>query len=717
MKERVDLDKLLSEMTFDEKVGQLTQIVPFYFNEDAATEITGPLGEHGLSKEQIWNTGSVLGVFNGDEMIALQMEYLEKSRLKIPMIFMFDVIHGFKTIFPIPLALGASWNMECIKTTARVSAKESVLSGIQVNFSPMADLVRDARWGRVIESTGEDPFYNGKCAEAFVRGYRENEKYNMAACIKHFAGYGQSESGRDYNTVDMSDRTLREFYLPAYKEAIKAGCELVMTSFNTIHGMPATGNKYLQKDILRDEWGFDGVLISDWGAVDELSKHGVAKDKSDMARLAIDATVDIEMMSTNYIHALKGLVEDGVVKESAIDECVLRVLKLKEKMGLFENPYGYTDQEEAAKVYLCDEHRKEARDVASKSMVLLKNDNVLPLSKENKIAVIGPFSDSKDILGAWSAVGEKEDSVTLAEGIKNKIQSSKVSFAKGCDVEGDDKSGFAEAVKCAEESDIILLALGESSLMSGEAHCRTEITLPKIQEELFEELTKLNKPIVVVLFNGRPLDIRAINQKASSILVAWHPGSEGGNAVSDVIFGDVNPSGKLTMSFPYSVGQIPIYYNYNNTGRPHTVGVTDNDYVSKYIDAPNTPLYPFGFGLSYTTFEYSGIKLNKNVMRAGEKLEVTIDVENTGNIDGVETIQLYIRDMVSSVVRPVKELKAFNQLEIKKHERKSVTFDITEEMLMFHNFKGEFVVEEGEFKIMVGPNSIDTHEVVFTYLK
>lgn len=707
--------ELLNKMTIEEKIGQLMQIVPSLFKEKNTTELTGPLSGVSIEKEDLWNCGSVLGVYNGNQMIEIQNDYLEKSRLKIPLIFMFDVIHGYKTIFPIPLALGCSWDMNAAKTMAQTAAKEAALSGIQVNFSPMVDLVRDPRWGRVIESTGEDPYLNGKYAEAFVRGYRENDKYNVATCVKHFAGYGQSEGGRDYNTVDMSDRTLREFYLPSYKAAIDAGCDMVMTSFNTIHGVPSTGNKYLMKDILRDEWGFDGVVISDWGAVGELIVHGVAKDEKEAAKLAINASVDIEMMTSAYINNLKKLINEGSVSENIIDEAVLRVLKLKENMGLFDNPFGLTNQEEADEVYLCESHRRASRDVASKSMVLLKNDGILPLDKHKKIAVIGPFGNNQDIIGAWGAIGKIEDSISLLQGIVNKV--GDVPHVNGCEVNSDDISEFGKAISIAKDCDVIILALGESSDMSGEANCRADIGLPGVQEKLVDELAKLNKPIVTVLFNGRPLDLKNVSKKTSAILEAWHPGTEGGNAVADILFGDVNPSGKLSMSIPYSVGQIPVYYNHYLTGRPKEGADINNNFVSRYLDIPNEPLYPFGYGLSYNNYIYSAIDIDKKVIKKGEKLTASITVKNTGNYLGTETVQLYIRDLVSTAVRPIKELKSFAQVTLKANEEAKVEFVVTEEMLKFHNSKNEFVVEDGEFELMIGKSSVDFEIITFQYIK
>ncbi|MEJ5258393.1 MAG: beta-glucosidase BglX, partial [Fervidobacterium sp.] len=634
---------------------------------------------------------------------------------------MADIIHGYRTIFPIPLALGCTWDEKLVEKAARVSAIEASAGGVHVTFSPMVDLVRDPRWGRVMESTGEDPYLNSVMARAFVRGYQGDDiskEGNIASCVKHFAAYGAVEGGREYNTVDISERMLREFYLPAYKAAIDEGCKMVMTSFNTVNSIPSSGNKWLLRGILRGEWGFDGVTISDWGAIKELIPHGVAEDEKEAAEKAIKAGADIDMMTGCYAKNLEKLVKEGKVDEKLIDEAVYRILKLKEELGLFENPFKGADKEKEKQIVLCDEHRRIAREVAAASVVLLKNQDVLPFDKNiRKLAIIGPYSDEHAILGPWSWQGKWEESVSLKEGIANKIGESKVLVAKGCEIEGESDSQFKkslrQALKAANEADIIVLALGEHYDMSGEARSRAFITLPGRQEELAREIIKLGKPTVVVLFNGRPLEIRELYNIAPAILEAWFPGTEGGNAIADILFGDKNPSAKLTMSFPYTVGQIPVYYNHFNTGRPKPSEDSTERFCSHYIDIPNAPLLPFGFGLSYTEFKYSKVKLDKKVLTQDSVIKASVKVKNVGRYPGDEIVQLYIRDMVASVVRPVKELKGFKKIHLEVGEEKEVVFEIREEMLRFHNENMEYVSEKGKFQLMIGPNSKDVQTVEF----
>ncbi len=715
MNKPIDIHKILGQLSLEDKIGQLQQLAtPFYIAKTQG-EITGPLQDMGISEADIWRSGSVLGINDAEEAIEIQNKYLEKSTHKIPLLFMADIIHGYRTIFPVPLAIGCSWNSENAVKCAKISGKEAALSGVHLTFSPMVDLVRDPRWGRVMESTGEDPYLNSIFAKAFVKGYQGNlkEKYDIAACVKHFAAYGAAEAGRDYNTVDLSDRQLREYYLPAYKAAIDEGVKMVMTSFNTVHGVPASANKYLMRDILRDEWQFEGVVISDWGAVGEMLMHGVAGESEEVAQKAIEASVDIEMMTAHYIKSLKKLVQEGIVSESLIDEAVLRILQLKKDLGLFENPYKVANIEEARKVFLCEEHRKAARKVATESMVLLKNENTLPFNTNQKVAIIGPMGESGDLLGPWSWQGKMEEVVTLKQGVASHVGENNVIIEKGCEVNSLDTSRFNDAVEVAKQAEVIILALGESSDMSGEAGSRANIGLPGVQEKLAYEILKLNKPTVVILFNGRPLDITQLSKQATAILEAWYPGTEAGHAVADILYGKVNPSGRLAMSFPYAVGQVPVYYNCYNTGRPK--GAEDNKerYVSHFIDIPNEPLYPFGYGLSYTTFEYSDFKLDKKFMTSEEVITATIKVKNTGNMLGKETVQLYIHDLVGSVVRPVKELKGYQQILLHPNEEVIVQFEITEEMLKYHNIQSKFVAEKGEFEVMVGPNSKEVQLLKF----
>lgn len=715
------LNAIIQNMTLDEKIGQLLQLAtPFFKGASNRGEITGPMAEMGITDEDLHNCGSVLGASGAEEVINIQKAHLKENRHGIPLLMMADIIHGFKTIFPVPIAIGCSWDMELAEQSAQIAAKEAAVSGVHVTFAPMVDLVRDPRWGRVMESTGEDPYLNSLFARAFVRGFQGTDLTNdldrVAACVKHFAAYGAPEGGREYNTVNMSERQLRESYLPAYKAALDEGCEMVMTAFNTVDGVPATGNRKLMRDLLRDEWGFDGVMISDWGAVKELIPHGVAEDEAEAALKAIQAGVDIEMMTTCYVDHLKHLVEKGTVEESLIDEAVLRILKLKQKLGLFENPHRGADVQREKEVILSTEHRNTARELAAKSCVLLKNENVLPLKHQQKVALIGPFAQNGDILGPWSWQGSYDDAVKLDEGLKMKIDPSLLSVSKGCDIETGTEEELDEALKTASDADVIILALGEGSFMSGEGGSRSNIQLPKIQLELIAKLKQLQKPMAAVLFNGRPLDLHGVIDQADAVLEAWYPGTEGGAAIADLLFGDVNPSGRLSMSFPHSVGQVPVYYNHFNTGRPKMSEEYER-YVSHYLDIPNEALLPFGFGLSYTTFTYSDATLSAEVMNADETINLSVSVTNTGAMSGEEVVQLYIRDIAGEIVRPVKELKAYEKIKLEPNETKEVTFTITEKMLRYHHEDLQFTSDAGTFIAYVGPNSKDVTAHTFKLVK
>lgn len=712
------LQELLKEMTIDEKVSQLLQLAtPFFKGASDRGYITGPMLEMGITEENIQNTGSVLGASGAKEVKNIQDTHLRDNRLGIPLLIMADIIHGFKTIFPVPLAIGCSWDLELAERSAEIAAKEAAVSGIHVTFAPMVDLVRDPRWGRVMETTGEDPFLNSEFGRAFVRGFQGKDLANdldrVAACVKHFAAYGAPEGGRDYNTVNMSERQLRETYLPAYKAALDEGCEMVMTAFNTVDGIPATGNEQLMRDILRDEWGFDGVMISDWGAVKELILHGVAEDESEAALKALRAGVDIEMMTECYVNHVKDLINSGALEEKLLDESVLRILTLKNKLGLFENPHRAADEQQEKEVILSESHRLAARELAAKSCVLLKNEDILPISSEQKVALIGPFAQNGDILGPWSWQGSQENAITLEQGLINKLTSANLIVAKGCGIDSGNKEDLNEAIHAAEQADLIILALGESSDMSGEAGSRADIRLPEEQLALVEELKKLNKPIVTVLFNGRPLDLHGVIDESNAVLEAWYPGTEGGTAIADILFGDVNPSGRLTMSFPYSVGQIPVYYNNYNTGRPKTVENANDRYVSKYLDIPNEPLFPFGYGLSYSTFDYHGHSLSHNVMTPDKPITASVLVTNKADIAGEEVVQLYIRDIAGEIVRPLKELKAFEKIMLQPGETKSVHFTITEEQLRYYHKNLEFISDPGSFHIYIGSNSRDVSALTF----
>ena len=688
-----NLVEIMSAMTLDEKIAQLMQLAGEFYHAEGY-EITGPMAEMGVSAKVVKNSGSVLGVTGATDVIKIQTEYLKHNRHEIPLLFMADVIHGFKTIFPIPLAIGCSWDLELAKLSAAVAAKEAAVSGAHVTFAPMVDLVRDPRWGRVLESTGEDAYLNSEFAKAFVKGFQGDDLTNdfdkVAACVKHFAAYGAPEGGRDYNTVDMSERRLREEYLPAYQAALDVGCEMVMTAFNLVDGVPASGNKWLMRNVLRDEMGFDGVLISDWGAVKEAIPHGTAADEKEAAYKSICAGVDIEMMTPCYINHLKELIDEGEVDEALVDEAVLRILTLKEKLGLFENPFRGACQAAELEVILSDDHREATRQVAEASIVLLKNENnLLPLDPTKKVALKGSFVDTGDILGAWSWKGRPEDAVTL-------------------------KTGFANHnAQLDDNADTVVLAVGEPSWMSGEARCRADITLPQDQLELIAAEKAAGKKVVVVLFNGRPLDLHGVLDVADAVVEAWYPGTEGGNAVANILFGTVNPSGKLSMTFPHSVGQVPIYYNHMNTGRPN-VADKPNEYVSKYLDIPNAPLLPFGFGLSYTTFEYQDLQLSAQEINFEQELRVAVTVTNSGDRAGQEIVQLYIRDLVAEVSRPLKELKGFEKITLEAGATQVVEFTITEADLRYHHPDLSYTSDAGQFEVYVGGNSVEVLSAGFT---
>lgn len=710
---------LVNQMTLEEKVAQLLQLTAnFYEGTDMQGQITGPMEEMGITEQSVRASGSILGLSGAQAIMDVQQAYLEKSRLGIPLIFMADVVHGFKTIFPIPLAIGCSWDLELAEKSAEIAARESAVSGLHVTFAPMVDLVRDPRWGRVMETTGEDPYLNSLFAAAFVRGYQgdnlTDELDRLAACVKHFAAYGAAEGGRDYNTVDMSERQLREYYLPAYKAALDAGVEMVMTSFNTVDGIPASGNEKLMRGILREEWGFDGVLISDWASIREMIAHGAAQDDREAAYRAIRAGVDMEMMTPCYVNHLPELVQKGEVQEHLVDEAVLRILQLKDKLGLFENPFRAADPEREREIVFSKEHREVSRELAAKSAVLLKNDGqALPLQPDARVALIGPFAQSEDILGWWSCEGVKADAVKLGTALQECLPQGKVLVAQGSDVHSITDEQIAAALEAASQSDIIVLALGEDSEMSGEGGSRTDIRLPAAQLKLVQALKAADKPIASVIFNGRPLDLNGIIDESDAVLEAWFPGSEGGAAIADILTGAVNPSARLTMSFPQSVGQVPVYYNHFNTGRPINPDNTENRYVSQYIDSSNEPLFPFGYGLSYTTFAYGEVEVSGQELTANDSLTIRVRVTNTGDRAGVETVQLYVRDVSGEVVRPMRELKAYVKLSLAPGETGTATFTLDEEQLRYHHADLSYRSDRGEFRVMVGPNSRDTQSQTF----
>ncbi|MEJ2628169.1 MAG: glycoside hydrolase family 3 N-terminal domain-containing protein, partial [bacterium] len=626
-------------------------------------------------------------------------------------------IHGYKTIFPVPLGEAATWDMEAMEKSARIAAIEASATGIHWTFAPMVDIARDPRWGRIMEGAGEDPYLGACIARAKVKGF-QNENLQASntilACAKHYAAYGAALGGRDYNTVDISPITLREIYLPPFQAAVDAGVGSIMTSFNEFNGVPATGNDFLVNQILKTDWNFNGFVVSDWSAIQELIAHGYAKDKYDAACLALKAGVDMDMMGFCYSTELANLVKDNLITMNQINQAVKRILKMKYKLGLFHDPYQYCNEDQEKELLLHPTHLDFAREIARKSMVLLKNENnLLPLSKNiTSIAIIGPLADSKaDLMGSWSAHGEAKDVVTILQGIKSKLSSdTKIFYAPGCAINDKDKRMIKKAVKTAEKAKLVIAVVGESRRMTGEASCRANLDLPGVQNKLLQELYKTGKPIIVVLCNGRPLVLHWMSRHIPAILETWFSGTQGGNAVADVLFGDYNPSGKLPVSFPYAVGQIPVFYNHKNTGRPE---VTDDYFCSRYLDIPNEPLYPFGFGLSYTTFAYSDLQLNKNKIGMNDTLLVRVTVTNTGKLPGEEVVQLYTRDMVASITRPVKELKRFRKISLSPGENRIINFNLFSSDLGFFNKDLKFTVEPGAFKVFLGTNSENTLEKDF----
>lgn len=700
---------LVKDMSLEEKAMQMTQLSPDMLYHLSPSNLTGPFREWKFSDRQLKETGSVLGPSGAAYLKKLQDNYLEGARQRIPLLFMTDVIHGYVTIFPIPIGQGCTFDPELAEKMAEAVAKEASAAGLHVTFSPMADLVRDPRWGRVMESCGEDPYLNGLMAAATVRGYQGEsltEQGRIAACVKHFAAYGQPEGGREYNTVDMSRGVLRDFYLPAYKTAVEAGAALVMTSFNTVERVPATCNQLLLRKILRQEWGFTGVVISDFSAVDELMNHSVAADGPEAAEKCIHAGMDMEMMSGVYVNSLEDLIRQGRLRMEEIDECVLRILELKDRLGLFENPYKDADEEAEKALIYCQEHLELARQMARESMVLLKNDGVLPLDSSVKTGVAGPFACTGNILGGWHCEGKPEQTKCLKEALEEAYGSSMAAamtehFAGDREVPDEVK----EAVKAMEGCEVCIVAAGEPEWATGEDGSRTNLRLSGNQEKLIHSLKQAGHKVVLVLFSGRPLEIAPVLEDCAAVLQAWFPGSAGADAAADILYGKYNPSGRLSMSFPRNVGQIPVYYNGYNTGRPERGN--SEPYTSRYLDCPNTPLFPFGYGLSYTTFECSGPEISGN----GRK--VSVCVRNTGERQGDTVVQLYLRDVSASVVRPLKELKAFEKVSLKPGEEKGIQFTITDDMLSFYNELEEWGYEAGEFDIMVGLDSrnVETRRV------
>ena len=709
------ISELMSKMTIDEKIYQLVQ-----FTSDGTT--TGPkTGENFITQIQQGKVGSILNATGAKETKEIQRINLENSRLKIPLLFGHDVIHGYKTIFPINLGMAATFDPKLVELAARVAATEASSAGVHWTFAPMVDIARDPRWGRISEGSGEDNYLGTQMAIANVKGFQGDDlsKNNtILACAKHFASYGAAEAGRDYNTVDMSERVLRDTYLPPFKAMVEAGVKTFMTSFNEISGVPSTANSFLLRDILKGEWKFDGFVVSDYTGVNEMIAHGFAKDNQDAAKLAINAGLDMDMVGATYMNTLKKSYDEGKVSLAVLNDACKRVLEAKYDLGLFEDPYRYSDEKREKETIYKPEFLEASLAVANNSLVLLKNNkSVLPLNKTQKIAFVGPLvSDDVNIIGSWAALGDRNGfAISVKEGVTKLLgNTTNVTFDQGVDIQTNNKSMMQKAIENASKADVIVAVMGESENMTGEAASRTNLDLPGIQKEFLAELKKTGKPIVLVLLNGRPLTLSSENETMDAILEAWWPGTRGGDAIAQTLFGINNPSGKLPITFPRNVGQIPIYYNHKNTGRPY-LGASDPEqkYKSRYTDTDNSPLFPFGFGLSYTTFSYSNFKISAKKIARNEQLQVEVMVKNTGEYDGTEVVQLYVRDLVGSVTRPVKELKRFEKIVLKKGEIKTVSFEISAEDLKFYDINMKYTAEPGDFEIFIGGNSNTDYKETF----
>ncbi len=713
------VDSVLRLMTLDEKIGQMNQYNgpwaatgPLTGNDDIVTQI---------KQGKVGSMLNVTGVARTKELQQLAMQ----TRLKIPLLFGQDIIHGHRTIFPIPLGEAASWDLKAIELSARIAATEASAAGVHWTFAPMVDIGRDPRWGRVMEGAGEDPYLGSAIATARVKGFQGKGFGNidaLMACAKHFAAYGAAVGGRDYNSVDMSLRQLHEVYLPPFKAALDAGAATFMNSFNDLNGIPATGNSYLQRDILKGQWKFKGFVVSDWGSVGEMINHGFSKDNKEAAMQAANAGSDMDMESRSYLPHLAQLIKEGKVKMVVIDDAVKRILKKKFEMGLFDDPFKFSDEAREKAQWNNTTHLEVSKDMAKKSIVLLKNEKqILPLSKQTKkIALIGPLVKSiKDHLGFWSYDWDDDTAriPSLYDAIQTKLGgNSNLLYSKGCNIIDTSKAGFAEAVATAQQSDIVIMYVGEHRAMSGEAKSKSNIQLPGVQEELIKAIHATGKPVVVIIGAGRPLIFNWTANNVPAIVYSWWLGTKGAEAIADVLFADYNPSGKLPMTFPRTEGQIPVYYNYYKTGRP-AANDSDVNYVSAYIDLPNSPQYVFGYGLSYTSFNYSEIELSKTSLKGNQTLTASVTVSNTGNYDGEEVVQLYLRDMVASVVRPVKELKGFQKIKLSKGERRKVSFTITPEELKFYNTDLKYSWEAGDFQVMIGGSSTDVKTGKVSWVK
>ncbi|GAB3923950.1 beta-glucosidase BglX [Larkinella terrae] len=726
------IDRLLKQMTVEEKVGQLT-----LFTSDM--DVTGPTLRSTYKEDiQKGRCGAIFNAYSPKYVRQLQDLAVKESRLKIPLLFGYDVIHGHRTIFPIPLGEACTWDLGLLEKTARAAAVEASADGLHWTYSPMVDVAHDPRWGRVAEGVGEDTWLGEQVAKAKVKGYQGDltKPDQILACVKHFALYGAIQAGRDYNTVDMSRREMFQTYLPPYKAAIDAGAATVMTSFNEVDGIPATANRWLMTDLLRKQWGFKGFVVTDYTAINEMIQHGVGANEYEVGALALKAGVDMDMQGDVYRTQLPKLLADKKITMPELDEAARRVLEAKYKLGLFQDPYKFINDERAAREIMSADKLELARDVARKSIVLLKNEQVLPLKKTGTLALIGPLADNKrDMIGNWSAAGDWQKAVSLREGLQAKLgNGATLLYAKGANITDDkelltklnnnggnlstDEKSPAqlidEAVSTAQKADVVVLALGESQGMTGEAASRSDIGIPENQRKLLEAVLATKKPVVLVLMNGRPLTLEWEHEHVPAMLETWFLGTQAGHAIADVLVGDYNPAGKLTMTFPRRVGQIPVYYSAKNTGRPMD---PNNKYTSKYLDAPNTPLYPFGYGLSYTTFSYSDINLSSPALTAAGKLQVSVTVKNTGNLAGEEVVQLYSRDLVGSVTRPLKELKGFQKIALKPGESRNVTFTLTEADLRFYDAAMKWTSEPGDFKVFVGTNSQEVKEAGFKLVR
>ncbi|SEA61193.1 glycoside hydrolase family 3 N-terminal domain-containing protein [Paenibacillus sp. 276b] len=709
---RQAVEALLKKMSITDKIGQMSQCMST--NLSLGSDVESDTPEKLIREGRV---GSVLSAVNSNRVFELQKIAVEQSPHGIPLLFNFDVIHGFQTVFPVPLAWSCSWDMEAIQEANAIAAKEASATGINYNHGPMVDITRDPRWGRVVEGAGEDPYLGSLIAKAQVEGFQGDSLFDpetIIACLKHFIAYGAAEAGRDYNTVDISEGTLRNMYLPPFQAGVEAGAGSVMNSFNTYQGVPVAASRYILNDLLRRELGFDGILISDYGSIDEIVAHGNAKDSKEAAQKALDATMDIEMVTRSYDH-LHELIEQGLVAVDQLNEAVRRILTYKYKIGIMDDPFRYVRPEKEKEYHFHPNHLEASLTLAKKSIVLLKNNNVLPLAnKEQKLALIGPFGDSKDMLGPWQWSRYSKETITLREGLeKNGILKTHLMVEAGCKVEEALEEGIEQAVRAAEQADIVILALGESSELSGEAASRMDITLPKVQQELAEAVVRVGKPTILVLTNGRPLVLDWFERHVDAIVETWFLGSQAGHAIADVLLGKYNPSGKLTMSFPVHIGQVPVYYNHFKTGRPVTESNKGEKFFSRYIDGSNDPLYPFGYGLSYTTFEISDIRLSKTQMTDSETIFASVTVTNTGAVSGEETVQMYIQDLYGSVVRPVKELKGFKKVKLATGEAREICFSISKAELVYWNPNQTYGTEPGDFKVYIGTSSIDVKEASF----